>query len=270
MKPIFIFLRSPDAEHTWDESETVEDTANVFAEQESATTSIAFDGGCYSLLIFPLIAVFLLVTGLLLGSGSANWYAQESVPQQALIIHNPPPGENEAASNPGAHTPGISPLFTPEVLYWQESIMVWSEERDLDPNLVATIMQIESCGDPTALSRAGAQGLFQVMPYHFAWGENPYNPNTNAVRGLSYLLETLEAKNGDSRLALAAYNGGISGTKGLEIFWPAETQRYVHWGENIYQDARQNKLTSATLLDWLGHGGSSLCQQARQQLDLTP
>jgi soluble lytic murein transglycosylase-like protein len=65
-------------------------------------------------------------------------------------------------------------------------------------------MQIESCGDPRARSRAGAMGLFQVMPYHFAGGDDPYNPDTNAVRGLAYLKRSLDTANGDPRLALAS------------------------------------------------------------------
>ena len=60
----------------------------------------------------------------------------------------------------------IASFFTPEIQYWESNILAWAEEKGLDPNLVATVMQIESCGDPLAESPAGAIGLFQVMPYH--------------------------------------------------------------------------------------------------------
>ena len=103
----------------------------------------------------------------------------------------------------------ISPIFTREVQYWAPDITRWANAAALDPNLVAVIMQIESCGDPSALSRAGALGLFQVMPFHFHFGENPYNSETNALRGVNYLARSLQAANGDARLALAGYNGGI-------------------------------------------------------------
>ena len=36
--------------------------------------------------------------------------------------------------------------------------MGWAEQYSLDPDIIATIMQIESCGDPNAVSSAGAQG----------------------------------------------------------------------------------------------------------------
>ena len=163
----------------------------------------------------------------------------------------------------------IAPLFTPEVQYWTDSIIRWANNWDLDPNLVATIMQIESCGDPMAQSHAGAIGLFQVMPYHFQAGDAPNNPDTNALRGLAYLRSALDAHL-TSRLALAGYNGGISTAGKSEAFWPAETLRYVYWGDNIYQDAQRGLNHSITLQEWLGKGGSSLCAQASRRLGLTP
>ena len=99
---------------------------------------------------------------------------------------------NQVKETPGEITgSSISPIFTAEVQYWSTSILTWAAAAGLDPNLAATVMQIESCGDPLARSRAGAIGLFQVMPYHFAPGEYPYNPDTNALRGLDYLRRSL-------------------------------------------------------------------------------
>lgn len=156
----------------------------------------------------------------------------------------------------------IAPLFTPEVQRWGDEIAAWSQHYGLDPNLVATIMQIESCGNTRALSYAGAMGLFQVMPYHFSFGEDPYTPATNALRGLAHLKNALNARGGDARLALAGYNGGIMGTMRPEYFWPAETIRYVYWGTGIYADAQQGKAQSERLNEWLARGGASLCSQA--------
>src|SRR5688500_10923905 len=64
----------------------------------------------------------------------------------------------------------VAPLFTNEIDYWSSDLVRWANAYDLDPNLLATVMQIESCGHPTVVSRAGAQGLFQVMPFHFSTG----------------------------------------------------------------------------------------------------
>ncbi len=160
------------------------------------------------------------------------------------------------------YTNEIAPLFTPEVQRWGDEIVTWSALYGLDPNLVATVMQIESCGDPRARSYAGAMGLFQVMPFHFDADEDPYKPATNASRGLAYLKSALDSRGGNVRLALAGYNGGIMGAKRPESVWPAEMLRYVYWGTGIYTDAKQGQSESGRLNEWLGKGGASLCAQA--------
>jgi len=158
----------------------------------------------------------------------------------------------------------LAPLFSPEVLAWEEDILNWSEKYQLDPNLIATVMQIESCGYSRAKSSAGAMGLFQVMPYHFKEGENPYQPGTNAHRGLNYLRQSLES-GGSTRLALAGYNGGINGAQNPEEYWPDETHRYLYWGVRIYKDANEGKDHSPRLEEWLNSGGNSLCLAARNE-----
>lgn len=162
----------------------------------------------------------------------------------------------------------IAPLFTPEVQYWSYKIIAWSEKYGLDPNLIATVMQIESCGFPKAKSSAGAMGLFQVMPYHFSTSDDPYKPNINARRGLVYLKQAFIAGNGDIRLALAGYNGGIYGASRPESSWPAETTSYVYWAVGIYSDATKNKSQSNRLDEWLTAGGASLCNAASSNLGL--
>jgi soluble lytic murein transglycosylase-like protein len=127
------------------------------------------------------------------------------------------------------------------------------------------VMQIESCGFIKARSGAGAMGLFQVMPYHFKDGEDPYRPGTNAKRGLIYLRMAQEAGNGSSKLTLAGYNGGITGAQRPKDQWNDEMLRYVYWGYQIYQDARNGLDSSPRLREWLNNGGTHLCQQAREQ-----
>ena len=127
-------------------------------------------------------------------------------------------------------------------------------------------MQIESCGNPWAVSSAGAQGLFQVMPYHFENDENRLDPNTNAVRGLNYFVQSLALANGHVGLAFAGYNGGHSVIETGWSTWSAETRRFYRWGTGIYYDATSGLLDSPTLHDWLAAGGTSLCQRAATAL----
>jgi len=162
----------------------------------------------------------------------------------------------------------ISPIFTREVQHWDSDITRWANASALDPNLVAVILQIESCGNPFARSSVGAMGLFQVMPFHFGFGENPYNPETNALRGLSYLARSIQAANGDARLALAGYNAGIGVIARNEWTWPAETKRYVYYGMPIYEDARSGMSSSSMLDEWYQKYGAGLCRDASEQLGL--
>jgi len=207
--------------------------------------------GCLSIFWLPPLVV--LVFGLMLTLATLK-YGKPAVGSQFLSN-----GSSEK----------LAPLFTPEIQYWSENIINWANEYGIDPNIAATVMQIESCGNPNALSKAGASGLFQVMPFHFLDGENAFNPNTNALRGLNYLAKSLEYAGGDARLALAGYNGGISIISQPEANWANETIRYAYWGEGIYYDAKNNARTSARLDEWLSSGGASLCSIARLALGIS-
>lgn len=216
-----------------------------------AQASISNQSGCLRRFFLPIIAVLLVCTGLVLGLSQIEIAQAESLssPSDALSI-------------PGSA--GIAPLFSPEVQAWEPQILAWSEKYKLDPNLVATVMQIESCGYTQALSPSGAIGLFQVMPYHFQEGEDPYLPKINAKRGLKYLRQSQEA-GGSPRLALAGYNGGITAAQKSPESWPEETRRYVYWGLAIYHDARDGLARSPLLEEWLSNGGAALCKLAREQ-----
>lgn len=163
--------------------------------------------------------------------------------------------------------PEIAPLFTPEVDYWGHDIVRWANAHSLDPNLLATVMQIESCGHADVSSSAGAQGLFQVMPFHFSTGEVMTDPETNARRGASFLAQCLEMADGSANHAMACYNGGPSVLNRDFSNWANETQRYFVWGATIYADALRNMSTSDSLQHWLNAGGASLCQRAAQNID---
>ncbi|MEP7287550.1 MAG: transglycosylase SLT domain-containing protein [Chloroflexota bacterium] len=162
----------------------------------------------------------------------------------------------------GSSAPQLSSIFTPEVRYWTPLIYAWSTAYQVDPNLIATVMQIESCGNPIVVSNSGAQGLFQVMPDHFDAGEDTLEVLTNGRRGMEYLAKGLRIAAGDAGLALAGYNGGHGVIKAGWARWPAETRRYYHWGVGIYDDASKGLTTSPTMQAWLQAGGSRLCQQA--------
>ena len=158
----------------------------------------------------------------------------------------------------------LSGIFMPEVLYWREDILRWAAERSLNPNLIATIMQIESCGDPYISSGAGAQGLFQVMPLHFGNGENQIDIETNAIRGLNHLQDCLEWTDYDLGVTFACYNAGPSVIGLPQSEWYQESRNYYTWGMGIYREATSGTDSSSTLQTWLSAGGSGLCDSARR------
>lgn len=175
---------------------------------------------------------------------------------------NPLSGSAAEAAQADVLGRSISPVFSPEVQRWAPEISRWSSIYNLDPNLIATVMQIESCGHPSVYSSSGAIGLFQVMPFHFLPGEDPLDPQTNAKRGLAYLARGLELSGGRTDLALAGYNGGHSVIARSAAQWSAETQRYVGWGSGILDEIASGSAESSSLLSWMNAGGSSLCRRA--------
>ena len=179
----------------------------------------------------------------------------------ALTNNLPATGRNIVATQ-------LSPFFSQSVLYWEADIIRWASLHNLDPNMVATVMQIESCGDPRAQSGAGAMGLFQVMPFHFQAGEDGFDPDTNALRGMNYLAERLIQTDGEIGHAFAGYNGGHAAAASNWSNWANETQRYYKWTTGVYSDSLNGNRNSDTLEQWIVAGGASLCAQAEQRLGL--
>jgi soluble lytic murein transglycosylase-like protein len=200
-----------------------------------------------------------------------------------LYSAGPTPSLNDVGSNAGEAAPenvvpaaavaavggALAPIFSPEVMHWEPNILAWAAEAGVDPNLAAIIMQVESCGDPQAISSAGAQGLFQVMPFHFEPGENSLDPDTNARRGLAYFADRLTQTNGDIGRAFAGYNGGHVAADGNWDSWAAETQRYFTWTSGLYADVMAGTEASPMLAQWMSAGGASLCRQAAARLGLS-
>jgi soluble lytic murein transglycosylase-like protein len=218
------------------------------------TAAVPNGSGCLSGYLLPPLAVVLIAC--LLTILAFNTPVQTS----ALPM--------DTTESPATTPNGLSPIFTREVQYWAKDIIRWANASSLDPNLAAVVMQIESCGDPRATSSAGATGLFQVMPFHFHFGENPYNPETNALRGLDYLARSLERAQGNARLALAGYNGGIGVISRGETTWSAQTKRYVQYGAPMYEDARAGVSQSKHLHEWYSNYGAGLCRQAARRLGI--
>lgn len=100
----------------------------------------------------------------------------------------------------------------------------------VSPQLINAVIEAESHGDPSAVSRAGAQGIMQLMPAtSLAYGVvNPFDPSQNIAGGAGYLHDLLHRYRGNIKLAVAAYNAGpgaVDAAHGIPAF--AETRAYV-------------------------------------------
>lgn len=86
----------------------------------------------------------------------------------------------------------------------------------VEPELVLSVIHIESRFDRFAISRVGAQGLMQVMPF---WKneigrptDNLTNVDTNLRYGCTILKHYIDREKGDLIRALARYNGSLGKT----------------------------------------------------------
>ena len=82
--------------------------------------------------------------------------------------------------------------------------------HDLDTDLLASVVRAESGGHTRAVSRAGAQGLMQLMPGTASelGVANAFVPDQNVNGGTAYLDSLLKRYHDNLALALAAYNAG--------------------------------------------------------------
>ncbi len=225
-------------------------------------------------LILAVVSMIVISLGLFalpdrLGAAPGTAIQATAVEDAAAEQVQRAPEQPESPSAAAPSAGGISPIFTAEVRFWENDILRWAAEHELDPNIVATIMQIESCGDPQALSGAGARGLFQVMPFHFSDSEDMLDPDTNALRGMNFYNEQLRYTGNDKLLSFAGYNGGYAASGGAYNTWPDETKRYYTWASGIYEDASSGASQSETLAAWLAAGGAAGCQRAAASLNIS-
>jgi soluble lytic murein transglycosylase-like protein len=117
-----------------------------------------------------------------------------------------------------------------------------ASEYRVDPALIRSVMRAESGFDPSAVSRAGAMGLMQLMPEvaHAFGVEHPFDPRENIMAGARLLRELLDQHHGDLALVLASYNAGPTAVADWGGAVPpfAETQGYVKRVTGLIADAR--------------------------------
>ncbi len=110
-------------------------------------------------------------------------------------------------------------MFTLYPVSYMDIIIKNSKEYDVDPYLIASIINVESRYDPDAESNKLAKGLMQITPSTGQWAseligipdyseEKLFIPDINIKIGSWYIDRLIDEFDGDVSLALAAYNAG--------------------------------------------------------------
>ena len=109
-------------------------------------------------------------------------------------------------------------------LAYEETILKYAEQYDLDPYFVAAIINTESSFDPESVSARGAIGLMQIMPETGQWiadkiGMEDFqesqltDPEVNIQMGCWYLHFLWEMFDGNIENIAASYNAGQNRVK---------------------------------------------------------
>jgi len=145
-----------------------------------------------------------------------------------------PPAPSAAALTPAAPLVILEPArtvsapLTPAEM--GEMLARAGARHNIDADLLASVVKAESNGNTRAVSRAGAEGLMQLMPGTASelGVRNSFAPEENIGGGTAYLDALLTRYHDDIALAVAAYNAGPAAVDRYHGIPPyAETRAYV-------------------------------------------
>ena len=113
-----------------------------------------------------------------------------------------------------------------------------SKIYEVDPELIKSVIRVESDFDASATSSKGAMGLMQLMPETAKdlGVKNCYNPVENIMAGTRYLKSLLNRYDGNVDLTLAAYNWGMGNVERNPDKLPKETQTYIVRVNGYFRD----------------------------------
>ena len=145
-----------------------------------------------------------------------------------------------------AGMPQVVPAAAELIRRFSPIIETASKSHNVDVALVHAVITAESGYNPSAVSRAGARGLMQLMPETAKrmGVQNIMDPSDNIHGGVKYLRELLTMFNGNKELAVAAYNAGENAVirAGNRVPNYAETTHYVPKVLGLYKTYQTRRL----------------------------
>ena len=136
----------------------------------------------------------------------------------------------QAAMDGGLALVTCDPTSDPNLQRWDSLVDAAATRHGVDASLVRAIISVESCGNPSAVSRKGAIGLMQLLPSTAAdYGcKNLRDPASNIDAGCRHLARLVQVLGPQVDLVVAAYNAGegvVQRTGGVPRY--KETRDYV-------------------------------------------
>lgn len=152
-------------------------------------------------------------------------------------------------SNWGSSEASVLPSYSRNKNAFDQMIRQAAQQHGVSEGLIKAVMHTESGFNINARSPVGAQGLMQLMPATARRFNvnNAYDPQQNIFGGARYLSWLLKRFNGNTQLAIAAYNAGegnIDKYGGIPPF--RETQDYVRRVTSRFQNLYSSGLSSTS------------------------
>ena len=151
-------------------------------------------------------------------------------------------------SNWGSSEAAVLPSYSRGKNAYDHIIRQAAQTHGVSEGLIKAVMHTESGFNSNARSPVGAQGLMQLMPATARRFNvtNAYDPQQNIFAGAKYLGWLIKRFNGNTSLALAAYNAGegnVAKYGGIPPF--RETQDYVRRVTSRYSNLYAGGISSA-------------------------
>lgn len=146
-------------------------------------------------------------------TGSYHWFWETIPPtdRQGVFASDFGPALDLISSRDEgkAIVPRLNDMQTLLRLY-QRHLLMASVRHSVSPPLLASVIYVESGGDPNAVSGSNAQGLMQLPPATADRFDvsDPFDPAQNIMGGAEYLSWLIAEFDGDVISALAGYNAG--------------------------------------------------------------